>query len=156
MKFSTLEERESLLKSFSEKADSLTVSMLKERSIPNKTKVIFETITNWDEGEFLPILDEENNPVLIDGEIQLSSIKSEPSSGDILVAYIRQPQLLNGTEIMDILLKKGEFQAGLKGFDSMVLLKHSSPEVEDQDIKFGICWRLAKALSIRLHDLKKN
>ena len=156
MKFSNREEREKLIKSFDSKAEDLTLSMLKSKEIPAGTKVLVETITNW---EFeIPVGKEAPEDAVEEikgiGKNPVSKTISNP--GEIYVAYIRQPQLINAGQIYDRLFKSGKFEAGLYAFDSMVLLKHSSPEVENYDIKLGLAWRLAEFISVKLPDHKKK
>ena len=160
MKFTTRSEREELIKGFEIKAAELTAKMLKTNppSIPQKTKVIFETITNWDNE--IPI-----KKLLPDyvGEVAPDDIvinekgkKIITNPGEIFVAYIRQPQLINAGQIYDKLFKSGKFEAGLFAFDAMVLKSESSPEVEDYSIKLGLAWRIAEFILIKLPDHKKK
>ena len=148
MKFSNREEREKLIKSFDVKTEELTTSLLKSKEIPQGTKVLVETITNW---EFeIPVGKE------VPDDVVDKKTKTISNPGEIYVAYIRQPQLINAGQIYDRLFKSGKFEAGLYAFDSMVLLKHSSPEVENYDIKLGLAWRLAEFISVKLPDHKKK
>ena len=146
MKFTNREEREKLIKSFEDKSVQLTDQMLKSKEIEHGTKVLVETITNW---EFeIPVGKD------VPEDIIKNKIASNP--GEIYVAYIRQPKLINAGQIYDKLFKTGKFEAGLYAFDGMVLLKHSSPEVENYDIKLGLAWRLAEFISVKLPDHKKK
>src|ERR1017187_6393617 len=107
MKFTNREEREKLIKSFEDKSVQLTEQMLKSKEIPQGTKVLVETITNW---EFeIPVGKD------VPEDIVKNKIASNP--GEIYVSYIRQPQLINAGQIYDRLFKSGKFEAGLYAFD---------------------------------------
>ena len=154
MHFSNREEREKLIKSFDLKAEELSVSLSKSNEIPKGTKVLVETVTEWEfdipVSKLLPSYTGEPIP----DDVKVKNVVTNP--GEIFVAYIRQPQLINAGQIYDKLFQNGKFEAGLFAFDSMILTKHSSPEVENYSIKLGLAWRLAEFISVKLPDHKKK
>ncbi len=166
MRFNTREERDSLIAGFQTKADSLTEKMLKNNEIPQKTKVSFETVTQWD-GEVnratgFPDDVEEVNPnaVKISGAQEDSSdvekVKRISNPGDIYVMYVRQPQLINASQIIDKLIRGGVMEAGSFAWDSMVLSRESSPEIEEYEIKLGLFARLGNMVAMKAPDFKKK
>jgi len=166
MRFSTREERDSLIAGFQTKADSLTSDLLKKNEIPKGTKIIFETATDWDTE-----ISQEKMSLAVRGLIDLSefipddkieyeedgkTVKSISNPGDILVMYIRQPQLINAAQILDRLRRGGQSEAGLFAWDSMVLSQHSSPEIEEYERKLGFATRLGNTILIKAPDYKKK
>lgn len=140
MKFKNEAERLELIESFKQKAESLTQSMKSE--IPEDTKVMFETVTDYDD------------PIEIDGE---EGEKIIDIPGDIYVCYIKQPHIMTAVMILDKLNKRDSFGAGFAAWDSMVIAApHSSKEIEKYRIKLGLVGRLGYLLDALRPDIKKN
>lgn len=129
-KFTTLEEKDSLIKSFEEKAKTLTESRKGKVGVEDpEVKTIITT--EWDEGE---------NPI----------------SGEVYVIYVNQPHILSCSEILDLVASKGKFTAGMKAWDIMIDKANSSPEFNQGKYKLGAAPNLPFMINMQFPDLKKN
>lgn len=142
MKFNSLEEREDLIKSFEDKSKTLTTSLKSE--IPSGTEVSFESVTIWDDAI----------PVIVNEETK--ETENKVVSGEIYVMYIKQPHIITSVQIMDKLAQNNLFGAGFFAWGAMVISSSSSPEIEKDDIKLGLCARLAQMVQIKVPDFKKK
>lgn len=140
MKFNSEKERDELIKGFEIKAKSLTDSMKKE--IPEKTEVTFETVTVWGED--------------VEAQDSTEDNKKFNKTGNIHVAYIKQPHIFTAVKILDMLAQQKMFEAGFTAWDAMIIQVHSSKEVEEYGIKLGLVGRLGWMLKAAVPDLKKN
>lgn len=140
MQFKNEKERDELIKGFETKAKSLTDSMKKE--IPENTEVIFETITEWGENVEASDSTEDN--------------KKYDKTGNIFVAYIKQPHILTAVKVLDMLAQQRMFEAGMMAWDAMIISVHSSKEIENYSLKLGLVGRLGWMLKASVPDLKKN
>jgi len=156
MKFSNEAQRLELIKGFAEMAESLTQT--KKAEIPEDTKIIFETVTEWDEKPTIEWIEDPNLlGEKLDSDGEPRKIKVENHGGEIFVCYIRQPQMMTAVILFDKLNKKDTFSAGFTAWDAMVLpFPISSKEIEKHRYKLGLLIKVANALDAAFPDLKKN
>lgn len=140
MYFNNEKERDEFIEGFVKKAESLTQTMKKD--LPENTSVIFETVTIWGDEKESPDSKEDD--------------KKFDKTGNIYVAYIKQPHILTAVRVLDLLSQQKMFEAGMLAWDSMILSTHSSKEIEQYSVKLGLVGRLGWMLKTSVPDVKKN
>lgn len=78
-------------------------------------------------------------------------------TGNVFVAYTKQPHVLVAARAMDLLIANKDFEAGTLLWSSCFIVEHSSKEIENVDkYKLGLTGMLGKYLEIQAPDVKKN
>lgn len=95
-----------------------------------------------------------NNPK-VHYEYWIKNEEKDPNKIEFIVAFIREPHILNTIQAMDLLVAGKLHQAGYNLFDVCVL-KDSSPEAFDDKYKVGLCMKLGLLLDVANPAEKKS
>jgi len=151
MKFSSKEERDSLIESFKIKAKELTEAKRADKNTKPEYNctVTFDTRTEYDE----VTKDEKGEIVTID-----ENGNTLTCSGDIYVFYIKQPSLDQAIQILTAAKPPlgNEYNSGKVAWDIMIDKVNSSPEIQTDRIKLGYLLRLINRIDALLSDQKKS
>ncbi len=90
------------------------------------------------------------------GEVTFEYAKDK-KTGELYVAYFKQPHEITAARAMDVLSRGNMFEAGQMLWEGCFLRKWSSPEIESKaGIKLGMKRNVGLMLDIQLPELKKN